>query len=157
MLQIYIHKSFLQRHKQNFFNMLKLPICERTNLKSFIKVLRAYGLDQQRSNNIEGLVESTRLKTQVLANQQKQTLLILSYLPHTIWRDLHGSFKLKASFNPSNADIFFSTIDLPQNEVLSYFFSTILWYPPSEPTPTVAPWRMNGKWSRNKFFWVLVF
>ncbi len=28
--------------------MLKLPICERTSLKLFIKVLRAYGEDQQR-------------------------------------------------------------------------------------------------------------
>jgi len=49
--------------------MSKLPICERTNLKSFINVLRAYGLDQHKSNNIEGLIKSSRLKTQVLANQ----------------------------------------------------------------------------------------
>jgi hypothetical protein len=35
--------------------MSKLPICERVSIKSFIKVLRAYGLDQQRPSNIEGL------------------------------------------------------------------------------------------------------
>jgi len=84
-------------------------------------------------------------------------LLILSYLPHTKWRDLHSSFRPRASFNPSNADLSFSTINLPQNEILSYLFFTILWYPQSEPTSTNAPWRMNGKWSKNKFFWVLVF
>jgi hypothetical protein len=45
MLQIYIHNSFLQKYKQNIFIMLELSICERASLKSFIKVLRAYGLD----------------------------------------------------------------------------------------------------------------
>ncbi len=84
-------------------------------------------------------------------------LLILSYLPHTTWRDLHGSFRPRANFNPSNLDLCFSTINLPQKEVLSYLFSTISWSSLSEPTPTSAPWRMIGKWSKNFFFWVLVF
>ncbi len=41
--------------------------------------------------------------------------LILSYLPHTTWKALHGSFRPKASFNPSNANLSFSTINLQQN------------------------------------------
>ncbi len=48
--------------------MLKLLICERTNFKSFIKVFKAYGLDQQRPNNIKGL-KNSRLETQVLVDQ----------------------------------------------------------------------------------------
>jgi hypothetical protein len=39
-------------HMQNFFNMSKLPNCERDNLKSFINILRAYGLDQQKESKI---------------------------------------------------------------------------------------------------------
>jgi hypothetical protein len=35
--------------------------------------LKAYGLDQYKSNNIER-IESFKSKTQVLANQQEQTL-----------------------------------------------------------------------------------
>jgi UDP-3-O-acyl-N-acetylglucosamine deacetylase len=53
--------------------MLELPICEKTSLKSFIKVLRTYGLDQQRPSNIKRL-KNSRLKTQVLVDQQEQTL-----------------------------------------------------------------------------------
>ncbi len=48
MLQTCTHNSFLQRYKKYSNRMLELPICERANLKSFIKVLRAYGQDQQR-------------------------------------------------------------------------------------------------------------
>ncbi len=42
--------------------MSKLSICDRANFKSFIKVLRAYGLDQQKSRNIKGL-ENYKSKT----------------------------------------------------------------------------------------------
>jgi hypothetical protein len=38
--------------------MLELPICEKTYFKSFIKVLRTYGLDQHRLSNIKGLENS---------------------------------------------------------------------------------------------------
>jgi hypothetical protein len=58
MLQVCIHNSFLQRYKQNSNSMSKLPICEKVNFKSFIKVLKAYGLDQQRPSNIEGFKNS---------------------------------------------------------------------------------------------------
>ncbi len=50
--------------------MSKLLICER---KSFIKILKAYGLNQYKPNNIKRIKSSTS-KTQVLVNQQKQTL-----------------------------------------------------------------------------------
>jgi hypothetical protein len=53
--------------------MSKLPICEKVNLKSFIEVLKAYGLDQQRPSNIEGL-KNSKVETQVLVDQQKQML-----------------------------------------------------------------------------------
>jgi hypothetical protein len=62
----------LSTHKENSFNMLELPSCERNSIKYFINILRAYGLNHQRSSNIER-VESCRSKTQVvLANQRKQ-------------------------------------------------------------------------------------
>jgi hypothetical protein len=50
--------------------MLKLPSCEKDSLKSFINILKASGLNQQRPNNI-GVVESCRSKTQVLTYQQE--------------------------------------------------------------------------------------
>jgi hypothetical protein len=40
-------------------------------------------------------------------------------------KDLHGSFRPRANFNPSNLDLSFSTSNLPQKEVLPYLFSTI--------------------------------
>jgi hypothetical protein len=51
--------------------MPKFPNWERDNLKSFIKILRAYGLNWQRESNI-GVVESYRLETKVLAYQLEQ-------------------------------------------------------------------------------------
>jgi hypothetical protein len=53
--------------------MLQLLICEKTNFKPFIKVLKAYGLHQQRPSNTKGL-KNSRLETQVLVDQQEQTL-----------------------------------------------------------------------------------
>jgi hypothetical protein len=53
--------------------MLKLLICEKMNFKSFIKVLKTYGLHQQRPSNTKGL-KNSRLKTQVLVDQQEQIL-----------------------------------------------------------------------------------
>jgi len=43
-------QSIFQIHKQNFFNTLKLPNCEKGSLKSFINILKAYGLDSKGSN-----------------------------------------------------------------------------------------------------------
>ncbi len=40
-------------------------------MKSFINILRTYGLDQQRESNIR-VVESSRLETEVLAYQLEQ-------------------------------------------------------------------------------------
>jgi hypothetical protein len=51
--------------------MSKLPNCERDSLKSFISILRAYGLDQQKESNI-GVVENSKSKTKVLTYQPKQ-------------------------------------------------------------------------------------
>jgi hypothetical protein len=48
--------------------MLELPNCERDSLKSFINILRAYGLDQQKENNIR-IVNSFRLEIEILAYQ----------------------------------------------------------------------------------------
>jgi hypothetical protein len=48
--------------------MPEFPNCERNNLKSFINILKAYGLDQQRESNIE-VVENSILETKVLAYQ----------------------------------------------------------------------------------------
>jgi hypothetical protein len=53
--------------------MLELLICEKTSFKSFIKVLKAYGLHQHRPNNTKGL-KNSRLKTQVLVDKKEQTL-----------------------------------------------------------------------------------
>jgi hypothetical protein len=53
--------------------MLKLLICEKTSFKPFIKVLKAYGLHQQKPSNTKGL-KNFRLKTQVLVDKKKQTL-----------------------------------------------------------------------------------
>ncbi len=50
--------------------MLKIPNCEKDKLKSFINVLRAYGLDQQNESNI-GVTKSFKSKTKVLAYQPK--------------------------------------------------------------------------------------
>jgi hypothetical protein len=36
----------------NSFSMLELPNCDKESLKSFINILKAYGLDQQRESNI---------------------------------------------------------------------------------------------------------
>ncbi len=44
--------------------MLELPNCEKDSLKSFINILKAYGLYQQG--------ESSRLETKVIAYQPKQ-------------------------------------------------------------------------------------
>ncbi len=44
----------------------------RNNSESFTNILIAYGLDQQRRNNIEIVVESYRLEIEVLAYQQEQ-------------------------------------------------------------------------------------
>jgi hypothetical protein len=57
-------QSIFQIHKQIFFNMLELPNCEKVSLKSFINILKAYGLYQQG--------ESYRLETKVVAYQAKQ-------------------------------------------------------------------------------------
>jgi hypothetical protein len=51
--------------------MSKLPNCEKYSLKSFINILKAYGLDQQKESNIR-VIKSFRLKTKVLACQPKQ-------------------------------------------------------------------------------------
>jgi hypothetical protein len=51
--------------------MLELPNCERNSLKSFINILRAYGLDQQQESNIR-VVKSSRSKTKILTYQPKQ-------------------------------------------------------------------------------------
>jgi hypothetical protein len=51
--------------------MSKLPNCERDSLKSFINILKAYGLDRQRENNI-GIVKSSRSKTKIVAYQPEQ-------------------------------------------------------------------------------------
>jgi hypothetical protein len=40
--------------------MSKLPNCEKDSLKSFINILKSYGLDQQRASNI-GIAENIRL------------------------------------------------------------------------------------------------
>jgi hypothetical protein len=53
---------FFQIQKQNSFSMSQLPNCEKDYLKSFINILKAYGLDQQKESNI-GVVESSRLET----------------------------------------------------------------------------------------------
>jgi hypothetical protein len=57
-------QSMFQIHKQNSFSMSKLPNCEKDSLKSFINILKAYGLDQQR--------KSFRLQIKVLTYQPKQ-------------------------------------------------------------------------------------
>ncbi len=44
----------------------------RNNSESFANILIAYGLDQQRRNNIEIVVESYRSEIEVLAYQQEQ-------------------------------------------------------------------------------------
>jgi alpha-mannosidase len=69
MVQIWIHNSIFQIHKQNSFNILGLPSYEKDSVKSFINFLRAYELDQYKSSNIERVVKSYK---QVLAYQQKQ-------------------------------------------------------------------------------------
>jgi hypothetical protein len=51
--------------------MLKFPNCERNSLKSFVNILRTYGLDQQRESNIR-VVESSKLETKVLTYQLEQ-------------------------------------------------------------------------------------
>jgi hypothetical protein len=51
--------------------MSKLPNCEKDSLKSFINILRAYGLDQQRESNI-GVVKNSRSEIKILAYQPKQ-------------------------------------------------------------------------------------
>jgi hypothetical protein len=51
--------------------MLEFPNSEKNSLKSFIKILKAYGLDQQRESNI-GVVESSRSKTEVITYQLEQ-------------------------------------------------------------------------------------
>jgi hypothetical protein len=61
-MQVWIHNSIFQIHKQNSFSILELPSCEKDSLKSFINILKAYGLDQQRPSNI-GVVESCKSKT----------------------------------------------------------------------------------------------
>jgi hypothetical protein len=53
--------------------MLEFLICEKTNFKSFIKVLKAYGLHQQRPSKTKAL-RNFRLKTQILVDPQEQNL-----------------------------------------------------------------------------------
>ncbi len=57
-------QSMFQIHKQNSFSMWELPNYKKDSLKSFINILKAYGLDQQR--------KSFRLQIEVLAYQPKQ-------------------------------------------------------------------------------------
>jgi len=64
-------QSIFQIHKQNFFNMSKLPNCERDSLKSFINIFRTYEFDHLKESNI-GLVEGFRSKIKILAYQLKQ-------------------------------------------------------------------------------------
>jgi hypothetical protein len=71
MVQGSIHNPIFQIHKQKNFSMSELSNCERNSLKSFINILKAYGLDQQRESNIV-VVESFRLKTKFLAYQLEQ-------------------------------------------------------------------------------------
>jgi hypothetical protein len=59
MVQGLDHNPIFQIHKKFYFSMLELPNCERDSLKSFINILRAYGQDQQRENNV-GIVESSK-------------------------------------------------------------------------------------------------
>ncbi len=59
-------QSIFQIHKQNFFNMSKLPNCERDSLKSFINIFRTYEFDHLKESNI-GVVEGFRSKIKVLA------------------------------------------------------------------------------------------
>ncbi len=71
-MQTWIHNSFFHIHKQDSFNMSKVPSCEKDNLKYFINILKAYGLNQQRLSKIER-IEICRSKTQVvLVDQQEQ-------------------------------------------------------------------------------------
>ncbi len=72
MVQIWIHNNIFQIEKQTSFNLLKVPNYEKNSLKFFINILKTYGLNQQRANNIKGIVESCRSKTQVLTYQQEQ-------------------------------------------------------------------------------------
>jgi hypothetical protein len=71
MVQIWIHNTFIQTHKQYSFSMSKLSSCERNSFKSFINILKANRLDQQKSNNIER-VENCRSKTQVVLIDQEE-------------------------------------------------------------------------------------
>ncbi len=61
MFYVCTHNSFLQRYEENLDNMLELLICEKRNFKSFIKVLKAYGLHQHRPSNTKRL-KNSRLK-----------------------------------------------------------------------------------------------
>ncbi len=60
-----------QIHKQNSFNMSKLPNCERDSLKSFINILRAYELDHLKESNIR-VVKSFRSKIKIILYQLEQ-------------------------------------------------------------------------------------
>jgi hypothetical protein len=51
--------------------MSKLPNCEKDSLKSFINILRSYGLDQQRVSNIV-VAKNVRSETQVLTYHLEQ-------------------------------------------------------------------------------------
>ncbi len=70
-MQIWIRNKFLQTHKQNSFSMLELPSCEKNSFKYFINILRAYRLDQQRSNKIER-IDNCRSKTHVVLIDQEE-------------------------------------------------------------------------------------
>jgi hypothetical protein len=62
---------YLFFHKQKSFGISKLPNCERNSLKSFINILKAYELNQQRESNIK-VVKSFKLETKALAYHPKQ-------------------------------------------------------------------------------------
>jgi len=51
--------------------MSELPNCKKDSLKSFINILRTYGMDWQRESNI-GVVKNSRSKIEILAYQPKQ-------------------------------------------------------------------------------------
>jgi len=54
--------SIFQIQKQNFFNMLEFSNCDRNSLKPFINILRTYGSNRQKENNI-GVLENYILET----------------------------------------------------------------------------------------------
>jgi hypothetical protein len=62
---------YLSKSKQISFSMSEIPNYEKDSFKSFINILRAHGLNQQRESNI-GVVKSFRSKTKILAYHPEQ-------------------------------------------------------------------------------------